>query len=245
MSVFAFLEAVTGDPTWIYILMGICGALMVALLVRRKYQKSQGPVQLQVDPATVVQLQSVVADGGLQPTAAAPKLSQEDLENLAKEGKLDGELAKQIEELESDVSNKATTIADLEAKLAQETAKLEEAMAASEAAIAAGGDGGGEGGASSAQIEEMEKQVEELSARLKEYEIIEEDIADLSHYKEKAETLEQEVADLKSKLENGGGGENVDMADLVAEATDPTQCFDQHVSFAGRITAKGKTVFAF
>jgi hypothetical protein len=50
------------------------------------------------------------------------------------------------------------------------------------------------------EIADLNIKVDELQARLAEYEIIEDDIADLSMFKEKNRTLEAEVAELKVKL---------------------------------------------
>jgi len=50
------------------------------------------------------------------------------------------------------------------------------------------------------EIADLNEKVEELQARLAEYEIIEDDIADLSMFKEKNRTLEAEIMDLRTKL---------------------------------------------
>jgi hypothetical protein len=84
--------------------------------------------------------------------------------------------------LEQEVLEKDRTIAELNKQLTQ-----------------GGGSGGGDGGDDS----DLLSKIQELEARLLEYEIIEDDIADLSLYKTENEKLKNELARLKGQL--GGG----------------------------------------
>ena len=93
-------------------------------------------------------------------------------------GESSGDALKQIGGLEQEVLSKDKEIADLHKQLTQ--------------------GGSGEGG--SGNDAELNSKIDELEARLLEYEIIEDDIADLSLYKAENEKLKTELASLR-----GGG----------------------------------------
>lgn len=71
-------------------------------------------------------------------------------------------------------------------------------------------------GLSAADKEKMESQIQELQAKLSEYEIISEDIADLSFYKEQNVKLQKEIEALKS-----GGAAETPVASPVPSPTQP------------------------
>ena len=89
-------------------------------------------------------------------------------------------------------------LAERDAKIEQMSKELE-AMRAQVASAASGGGGGGDG-ASALELNALKAKLDEMQARLAEYEIIEDDIADLSMFKEENARLKSEIEDLKNKI---------------------------------------------
>lgn len=85
-------------------------------------------------------------------------------------------------------------------ELSKEIAALREQI---KSATSAGGDGSAPA-ISDAELKDLKAKLEEMQARLAEYEIIEDDIADLSQFKEENARLKAEIDDLKNRLANAG-----------------------------------------
>ncbi len=79
-------------------------------------------------------------------------------------------------------------------ELAREIDRLNSEVAAQKSAPAASGGDGGDG-----KVGELQQKIEELQARLSEYEIIEDDIADLSLFKEENAQLKAELERLRAE----------------------------------------------
>lgn len=109
----------------------------------------------------------------------------------------DAESGVRVGELEKEVLEKDKTIADLNKQLTQ-----------------SGGAGGGDD-------TELMARINELEARLQEYEIIEDDIADLSLYKTENEKLKTELERLKALAGQGVAAEEPEPENVVVEAEPP------------------------
>lgn len=91
-------------------------------------------------------------------------------------------------------------IRERDARIEQLSKELE--MLRSQVANAAAGPEAGVIGISDSELAELRAKLDEMQARLSEYEIIEDDIADLSMFKEENARLKTEIDDLRLKLSN-------------------------------------------
>jgi hypothetical protein len=119
---------------------------------------------------------------------------------------------------------------EMERLLAEREQTIESLKGEIEALKAAEASAGASAGAG-AEVEALHVKVDELQARLAEYEIIEDDIADLSMYKEENRKLKDEVEGLKSQLASGGGASAAPAAPVaaapVAESAPKATSFEQ------------------
>lgn len=97
-------------------------------------------------------------------------------------------------------------------ELAREIDRLTTEVATSKSASGGAGEGGG------GKVAELQTKIEELQARLSEYEIIEDDIADLSLFKEENAQLKSELETLKAQIGSGGVAPVVVAAPVAAAA---------------------------
>ena len=106
------------------------------------------------------------------------------------------------------VSELQKTVAEREARIEQLGKELEQARAATAAPGNAGAD---------EEMAKLKAKLDELQARLAEYEIIEDDIADLSMFKDENGRLKEEIAKLKAELAKGPAVSAAPAAAPVAE----------------------------
>lgn len=116
----------------------------------------------------------------------------------------------------------------LKAELAEAKTGLEKAKTDGAGAPAAGA-------AAAPDTEKLNKQLEEMKARLAEYEIIAEDIADLSFYKEQTAKLQKEVETLKGGKPAAPAAAQTD----VVPANAPVK--EEEISIAGSAKATAAT----
>jgi hypothetical protein len=123
----------------------------------------------------------------------------------------------QINALKNELQGKESKLAELNQKLSD----LQKEKSSLEIKAASGG-GGAESGVDQGEIDKLKKQIEELQARLGEYEIIEDDLADLKH-------LQQENEKLKSTIESLKKGGSLEEAESEREVKESEEDFDQLV----------------
>ena len=157
----------------------------MVLLIRSIGQKNGEVLPIDVDAIEDV-MKRVLSTQPISITSAAPKVfvapSSED---------------SQVDTVGDESGASSEVLAERDATIES----LKQEIDALKAESSGKGDGGGtDSSPYVSEIADLNIKVDELQARLAEYEIIEDDIADLSMFKEKNRSVETEVTELKTKL---------------------------------------------
>ena len=140
-----------------------------------------------IDAGTIeAAMRKVLGDKGLQPSGSSSSAASPDVKPINVSSASSGELANAIAEREKQIE--VLQIAVREAR---------EQAAQALAAVASSGSGDEASGAESA----LKNRVDELEAKLSEYEIITDDIADLSLFKDENSRMKVELERLRSDLD--------------------------------------------